>query len=89
MSRPLFEVGEEVIVVPAEARPRIFEAVVHSITRGSDWGSGRAVICYFVRPDPDDEFVPWNETCLRKKYKPGDSFDTLMTNLKNPQRIEA
>lgn len=29
------------------------------------------------------------EECLRRKLHPGDSFDTLMTNLKNPQRIEA
>lgn len=90
MSRPLFEVGEEVIVTPL-GKPA-FGAVVINIV----WGPGIGITRgsgerakpgweYFTSPDNSDRpDLPWVEYALKKRPPLGDSFTQLLQDLKNP-----
>lgn len=86
--QPKFQVGEEVILIDRTETIRA-EVVVTERKYGDredihtkEQSKGYV---YVVDPDPCPGLTPWwGETALRKKYKPGEDFDTLMNSLKSP-----
>lgn len=93
MSSPLFSVGEEVIVLPGIRQEyinciRISSDPYHHCETAVVLGIGRIdgypEIVYSCSNEP----VWWvGESCLRKKPPLGDSFDQIITDLKNPSHV--
>lgn len=92
--RALFEVGEEVVVVPGHNIPAFSSKIIRMHTRGCPRvDSPTQKWFYRLSPDPfdqggDNHFESWSESKLRKKPKLGDSYDQLLANLKNPSCVQ-
>lgn len=93
MKKPLFEVGEEVVVCPTVVSN--FSGVVLGVklVYGATCMVGTTLqeplrtpgYSYFVSNDPHDHENPWAERCLRKKPKGSKkTFNEVMDLVKNP-----
>lgn len=88
MNKPLFEVGEEVILCSINKPEKNGDAVVLScghkaITRNVHTREIlRDVFCYKLTIQGDQGGCNWLESTLRKRHKPSDnSFEEMMSNL--------
>lgn len=87
--RALFSVGEKVLIIAAISK-NIYEGTVKSCIFLSKWtppNTGNIYLNIWVYKFHED--IEWQcaESQLRKKYKPGDSFDQLIADLKNPSHV--
>lgn len=80
----LFEVGEEVIFVDSSGETDTVVLGVVIILYSHCEVCGAVGAGYFLRGIPNDADYVWHECHLRKKYKPGDSFESIMDYLKQP-----
>lgn len=103
--QPKFSVGEEVILLSRKSpQINNSETTVISIVEagtmyscphcGKEWLAcsphPSVAYGYFVAiANPRDCCNSFAEDCLRKKHKPGESFDELMKGLKSPKKEEA
>jgi hypothetical protein len=85
MNRALFEVGEEVIVVPS-GRMKPFDAVVIAVEIHQKYMDR---IGYLVYPEPLSPHNGWSERCLRKKHKGAGDFTAMLDGLKRPMGVES
>lgn len=93
---PKFSVGERVVIVCKEL-PQ-FDGTEHTITEikevtFTNHGNVK-LLCYELgfsfKWKGDENYTYWREGCLRKKHQPSEfSFDSLMDNLKLPQKQES
>lgn len=99
-TKPLYEIGETVIIFPIHGGPGTAMKGLETIVLEREWAkaytySGGYEYCWGYRTDilpppiHDSEGVerqPWGwcEYNLRKKHEPGDPFNELMEELKEP-----
>jgi len=88
--RALFSVGEEVIVLGWSSGRR-YEGTITEAEFLRLWTpcNSRRILCNTWRykfAECSEWLAP--ESSLRKKHKPGDSFDKLMSDLKNPSHVQ-
>ena len=85
MKKPLFSVGEEVIL-RSEAYPEYNgDAVVLDIRFDYDDGLPGYLLTIPCPKDEEGDDLWWDEPALRKKYKPSElSFQELVSSLKTP-----
>lgn len=97
--KPLFSVGEEVILKSIDRPECNGDAVVVGIEKG-----GTRIKCphcnsignakwegygyYLDIKEPDNCCTSWCQSALRKKYDPGMKFDELIQSLKSPEKQE-
>lgn len=87
MKQPFFRVGEEVYVFPLGGGK--YEATVvsqyYQKTPIDEVGHLHPPMwTYYLDISQDNNNDPWAECILRKKYKPGDSFDKIIRDIKTP-----
>ncbi len=96
MKRPYFKVGECVLIYSKGYGVSGYETTVIDRIEAIgniEFGSGKLLPDgwkYKVSPCPLNLEWPkygWSEAALRKKYDPGDSFESLMQKLKKPVEV--
>jgi len=85
----LFKVGEEVILQSVEYPHLSGDAVVLDVYRDCLSGSGIYEPGYRLSIDHPKASWGWTQSALRKKYKPGEDFNTLMDKLKTGDVVDA
>ena len=77
-SRPLFAVGEDVYLVTTDGKAdgeAIVLEVMHPADRHCSGKPGYALTIL------QDDLLCWCECALRKRYPPGSSFESIMSDL--------
>lgn len=82
--RALFEVGEIAILQTIHFNG---ECTILSRSRQELISGAKHWFYVTTLNFPGDSKTSWIEYSLRKKHKPGDSYDQLIANLKNPSYV--
>jgi len=90
MSDPKFKVGEEVFVISAVLNPGAMMEVIITAARESDIQTIHKNSGHICPPGWRYDYMKNGERCaahesrLRKKHKPGDSFESIMNAIRQP-----
>jgi len=101
MSEFYFKVGEEAILKSDNQPEKNGDCtIIFPVAPGDDYKcphcgeSGRLILGarqragYFLNiPSGNNCCAPWGQKSLRKKHKPGESFDSLMSSLKMTDKV--
>lgn len=87
-SRPLFSVGEEVILVSVQRPHCNGPAVVLDVDNNYEDGIPGYLLTTPGRKDDEGLDILWDQSALRKKYPPSSqSFSELMNTLKSSEKV--